>query len=162
MAREYQWPTVETHEIASGSDLDGSAPDGTDSGDTLFRGRYRKYEACTEGGLFEVAPLAGATIREIQWNLPGLTNLDVFVQDDDGVDYLMHNSTDVSGFYIFTSAGKQIPPTFKLKAVGTTAAGLTGDGRFVAIFGQGWGQQGMARTAGLGSEDIPPGKPAPV
>lgn len=71
--------------------LTGVAPDGVDSGETWERGRLRKWADCTVGGLFLLEQAAtmhesqSGMLRQIAWNLDGMTSVVFSWRDPDGI-----------------------------------------------------------------------------
>ena len=151
-------PAVVVQEILDTNDVTGVAPVGasmTDSEETLHRGRYRKYESCDDGGEVLVDALAGNTITSVSWNLPGLTAVDIYREDDDGVKYLLHNSTSAQGTYDPRSRVAFVPPGWKIRVIGTGT--LSADGRLMVTLGDGWGQPAPSQIGSIGRSARPPG-----
>jgi len=149
-------PAVVVQELKKGKTLTGVLPSGAsmvDSLETLFRGRYRKYEQCDACGKVPVGTKKGASIISVSWNLPGTTAFNLYREDDDSVLYLLHNSTAVSGSY-FPESYALIPPTWNIvaKATGT----LSDDGRIMFVLAGGWTQTVPSQVGTIGRSQRPP------
>jgi hypothetical protein len=132
-------PAVTMQEILGGNTLTGVAPDGTDSLETDFRGRYRKFTRGTVAGEFPAPDKTGMKVQDIYWDLSATVapNVAIYLVDDDDVEYLVNTTNVDSGHFTNTNQGFFVPPTFKVRvksdqAIGETATsedtGVTGDG----------------------------------
>lgn len=152
-------PTVIVHEIGSGGALDGSLPDGNDSEETLFRGRYRLWDSCTVGGgvkLPEPLSNVGFRVERVSWKMTGLTGVNLYLKDPDGFLYLVGAMTGAEGYYDWINNGVLVPGgdwTFQAISQGGT---LSADGRIMIVIGQGWGQPTPCQTGIIGQENVPP------
>jgi len=157
MADRLQPAVVEVQEILNGNKLDGASPSGVAPPFQLvteFRGKYRKYLGCTHAGLFEGLEKVGKHLRSISWKLPGVASLTVALVDEDGVEYEIFSSVNVSGTERLPYNGVLVPPGWQVKA--TTPGNVTGDGRIAATFGQGWGYGVYDGATSLGSASFVP------
>ncbi len=149
-------PAVVVQELVSTKVLTGVPPSGVgmvDSQETLFKGRYRKYEQCDACGEVSVGDKKGGSIISVSWNLPGITAFNLYRQDDDSVLYLVHNSTAVSGSYLPENR-VFIPPTWKIIAKATGA--LTENGRVMFVLAGGWNQTVPSQISTIGQQQRPP------
>jgi len=134
-------PSIAVQEIYSGNKFTGAGSNGTHSEEALFRGRIQKWIAGTLGGEFAAPDLIGMRVEQVFWSMACSTPplMEIFLVDDDDVEYLIHSATAVAGIYTQTNRGFLVPPTFKVRvksdqnidAVVPVAAedtGVTGDG----------------------------------
>lgn len=152
-------PTVITHEIGAGGSL-GLLPDGTDSEETISRGRYRIWTAGTQGGKIEFPSplnLSGFRVERCSWSLPGVVGIDLFLVDPDGISFLVGQMTGADGFYEWRGGGTLVPggDGWSFEAVAQGGA-LTAVGRIMFVLAQGWGQPTLSQTGVLGRENLPP------
>lgn len=155
-------PEIVIHQIDSGGGFTGVLPNGTDSEETLRRGRIRRYANCTDGGAFELPGdlnLLGFRMERVSWNLPGITGVDLFIKDPDGYLYLVGAMTGAAGYFSWRNGGLIIPgyPGWSFvadKAGGTT---LSGDGSIMFTLGRGWGQPTFSQEGSIGRDERPPG-----
>ena len=152
-------PTIVTHEIKSGGVCDGSLPDGDDSEETLFRGRYRLWEQCSVAGKLEMAPELqdGFVVYRVSAVSTGPTAFDVYLLDPDGFAFPMGSLAAGTGFIDFGSKPVVVPPTFACVAK-LTGAAITADSRVMFGLGAGWGQTTLSQEKDLGREERPPSK----
>jgi len=152
-------PTVITHEISSGGALNGSVPDGVDSEETHARGRYRIWTACSAGGKIEIPSpenQVGFRIERCSWKLTGLTGVNLYVVDPDGVKFLVGAMTGAEGYFEWRGGGTLIPGgSWTFEAI-SQGGSLTADGRIMFVLGQGWGQPTGCQTGIIGRENLPP------
>ena len=134
-------PSVAIQEIYSGNKFTGVAPNGTSSEEALFRGRLQKWIGGTLGGEFSAPAHIGMKVVDVFWDITStvLSNVDIYLVDDDGVEYLLDAQNVNSGHYA-QRGDILVPPTFKLRvksdqdvdAVVAVAAesvtNITGDG----------------------------------
>lgn len=149
-------PTIVVHEVASGSTMDGTAPDGTDSEETVSRGRVRRFAAGTHGGLFVAPPVIGMSVFNVSWNLPAAAPPTVVVSlvDMDNVEYVIQSFTaTTSGTVSFSSKGILVPPDWKIKVATTSACNAAG--RVTLCMGRGWGQPTMGWDTTFGKSARP-------
>jgi hypothetical protein len=154
-------PTIVVHQINNGGNLTGTLPDGTDSDETLRRGRIRYYAGCTDGGKFELPDAlvkTGFRVERVAWNLPGLTGVNLYVVDPNGFAYLVGTMTGAQGFYEWRNGGTLVPgySGWSFAAIKTGGANLTADGSIMFVVGQGWGQATLSEEGSLGREAKPP------
>ena len=128
-------PSVVVHEILNGNNITGVAPVGgsmVDSEELLFKGRYRKYTSCVDAGEVLVDALTGSTLTSVSWNLAGITLVNIYREDDNGVLYLLNTSTDAQGSYDPRMNTALVPPSWKIRVICTgnlSANGRIGPGR---------------------------------
>ncbi|MFA4971298.1 MAG: hypothetical protein WC683_01710 [bacterium] len=160
MAEIRRIPQVMVHEIAAGNQLTGVAPDGTDSEETLFRGGYRRWMACTVAGLFQL-PVGfgnGWRLERVVWNLNGGGNITINLVDPDGVIYQLNQVAAASGEYVSREGGGiLVPPGWAIQ-VTSAAVMAPGNGRVVVFTGPGWSQNTFDMAPILGAESYPPGR----
>lgn len=155
------FPSVFVQQFASGAKVEGVAPTPTtsDSGETLYRGRYRQFSDLTNGGLFGL-PAAicpgGFRVMSILMSLPGITAINVFVNDANDKDFFAGSPSINSGnsYAPYLDMGLLIPPSCKLKIVGTGT--LSGAGRIMIVTEQGWGNSVFVDSPSLGACEMPP------
>lgn len=160
-------PAVLIHRILNGGGLSGVAPVGSplvDSGETIRRGRYRKYSDLTDGGLIDIAEAIaheGFTVQRVYVSMPGVTGIDLFVVDRDGDDSFVGNITLTAGngYAEWEAPGIFIPPGCQFKAKSLQA--LTADGQLVFILGNGWDIAVFDEFPSLGRDNRPPGMDRP-
>lgn len=156
-------PQVMIHEVGLGGSFSGVASDGTDSAETLYRGRYRKWAAGTVGGLFElpVAFECGWSLSRLLWAATGMGGVTINIIDDDGFIYPVDTVVGDAGTWVPPdSGGLQILPGWGVQVVGTNPLGAVG--RVVVELGRGWGVDAMGTSAPiLGMESRPPNKQQP-
>jgi len=134
-------PNIAVQEIYSGNKFTGVASDGTPTEETLFRGRIQKWLGGSAGGEFAAPDLVGMNVEQVWWSLDCTTtpNVDIYIVDDDDVEYLIHSANAASGTYFQSNHGFLVPPSFKVRvksdqnidaAVSVVAedTGVTGDG----------------------------------
>jgi hypothetical protein len=151
-------PQVIVHAVASGSSLDGTAPNGVDSGESLYRGRYRTWTVCTHGGLIAL-PVAfggGWGVQRVMWDCGGIGSLTVTVVDEAGFEYDVDTVAADSGTWAPSEGVLPILPGWALKLVGANP--LSADGRVAVYVGRGWGQDLFDSAPILGSEQYPPAR----
>lgn len=138
------------HEISSGSQVAGLAPNGTDSGETLYRGRLRKWTACTQCGLFDADVHQGFHLVSIMFKLPAAStpNVAVNLVDEDLFEYPVYEVNAANGFYQFTSSGLLVPPGWKVKVTSDQACNAAG--RIQIVRGPGFGVSTMANFGAMG------------
>lgn len=154
---------VQAHFLANNADLTGVLPVGTDSEQTKLRGRYRKWTACTNGGLFQqpVAATVHASmsglVRCVMWNLPGVTSILFSVVDMDGLETVFWTPTGVAstarGFWDPQQQPLILPGgAFKVSGTGK----LTAAGSIVVYWDDGLEQDLFKEIASAGTELRPP------
>ncbi len=150
-------PTVLVHKIDSGGTLSGAAPNGNDSGESNFRGRYRVYDECTVGGLVELDQTlrCGFRVEKVSWNMTGLTGVDLYLVDPDGFEYWFGGGTGANNAYEWRDGGLLVPPDFTFKAV-SQGGTLSADGAVMFVIGQGWKQTTFENNTRLGVSKLPP------
>lgn len=132
---------------------------GGDSGETIERGRYRKYAALTDGGLVDI-PIAnnkcGYRVNAIFASLPGIATLDLEIVDREGHSASVGSITLSSGngYRDCGFPGVFIAPGCQFKI--STKAALSGDGEFMLVLGEGWAESPFAGSGILGSENRVP------
>jgi hypothetical protein len=149
-------PQVIVQEVALGGVISGVAPDGVDSLETLYRGRYRKWTACTVAGLFAIPATfaSGWGTERILWNAPGCGGITINLIDDDGFVYPVHTSLAASGSWVPPDDIMKVLPGWSVQVVGANPLGATG--RVVMFVGAGWGQSALDGAPILGDEQCPP------
>lgn len=160
MAEIQRMPSVIVHEVALGGVLSGVAPDGVDTIETLYRGRYRKWTACTVAGLITMPAATFRTgwgLDRIMWNMTGIGSVTVNIVDEDGFVYPLATVAAAAGTWVPPDAGGLIIlPGWSLQLVG--GAPLGADGRIVVYVGCGWNQSVFDMAETLGREEYPPAK----
>lgn len=158
-------PQVWLQEQSAGAVLAGAAPAGVamvDSGETLYRGMYRKHTVCTAAGLFQI-PAAfncGYRLERLVWDTPGGGNFTVSLVDDDGLDHKLEVTAAVFGVYVpRENGGILVPPGWAIKAV--TSGVLASAGRVIAYLRNGWVTGAFVGAGAIGAEDLPPMKQQP-
>lgn len=163
-------PAIVVHNFVSGASVTGVAPTGkamVDSQETLWRGRIRKYSNCDDGGLVAVAPRMGSTITRVTWNLPGISELQIFRMDDDDILYTLYTASkditlldETSGIFMPQDNEVFIPPDWFVVAVATGS--LSDVGAIAFDFEIGWDQNAPDTDAGtIGVSTRPPGQARP-
>lgn len=159
MADILRIPQVWTHEVANGGAFTGVAPDGVDTEETLYRGRYRKWAAGTVGGLFTLPAAtfrAGWALDRVVWNATGIGAVTVNLIDDDAFVYPLVTVAAASGTWVPPdSGGLLVIPGWSLQVVGVNPLGA--DGRVVVVTTRGWNQELYDTIPLLGREqdDVP-------
>lgn len=153
-------PSIVVHQIDNGGDLTGTLPDGTDSEETLRRGRIRYYKNCTNGGKFELPDqliFAGFRIERISWNLPGITGVDAYIFDPDGYAYPVGSASGAKNFIDWRSGGVLVPgyAGWYFAAVKQGGA-ITADGSLMMTLAKGWSQSTFSQVKEIGREEKPP------
>lgn len=157
-------PWVMLQEVASGNDVTGVAPAGgsmVDSEETLYRGQYRKWTACTDAGLFALPGTldAGWRMERLVWTLTGLSAVKVNLVDEDAVVYQLLSSSAASGNYApGENGGLLVLPGWSVQVVGTGT--LSADGRLIAFAAPGW-RTDIFNAKILGEGALPPSKMVP-
>lgn len=148
-------PVVVIHDVATGGQIDGTATNGTDSEETLFRGRIRKFTSGTKGGLFTAPAQIGMRVRNVMWNLPaGATpTVTISLVDGDGFAYVLNTMAAVSSAVEFRNEGVLVPPGWKLKVASTHVC--TAQGRVLVLLDRGWSVGPFDVMATLGKETLP-------
>lgn len=163
MAAIKRIPQVALQAFLNGGSVTGVAPAGApvvDSNETIFRGQYRKWEGCTDGGLF-LFPSADCLnaswrLERLIWNLPGSGGVTISIVDDDGMTYeLATVAADEGQWFPEENHGLLLLPDWGVIVV--AGAGLTGDGRLVAFAAPGWRTDAFEARI-LGEEAYPPPK----
>lgn len=151
-------PTIVTHEIAAAGLCNGSLPNGVDSEETLFRGRYRIWKQCSVAGKLEFAPelLSGFAVYRVSAVSTGPTAFDAYLIDPDSVAFHMGTLPSGNGFIDFGSKPVVVPPTFSF-VVKLTVGVITADSRVMFGLGEKWGQPAFSQDSVLGREERPPG-----
>jgi hypothetical protein len=135
-------PTIAIQEVYSGSKFTGVPSDGTPSEEQDQRGRIQKWIGGSVGGEFDAPAIIGMRVEQVWWYLDCSVapNVDIYLVDDDGVEYLVHAATGSgSGSYVQDNGGFLVPPGFKVRvkssqninavvAVAAEDTGVTGDG----------------------------------
>jgi len=134
-------PNIAIQEVYSGSKFTGVAPDGDPTEEALFRGRIQKWVGGTVGGDFDAPDLAGMRVEQVWWSLActSAPQVDIYIVDDDGTEYLIHSVSAASGTYAQRNGGFLVPPSFKVRvktdtnidaavSVSGEDTGVTGDG----------------------------------
>jgi len=155
-------PTVIVHQINNGGSLTGVAPVGSplvDSGQTVRRGRYRKFSALTDGGLIDIPETVarnGYKILSVLVNIPGMSSASFYVVDRDGNDVGATSITLTGGvgYREWRNFGLLVAPgcSFRVTGVGTASA----DGQVMFVLGDGWGHSMFDSAPQLGSSSLPP------
>ncbi len=151
--------TVQAHFFGAGAAVTGVAPNGVDSLETKERGRYRKWTACTDGGLFgheRAATVHGSVsgaLRNIIWSLPSVTAVTFTWVDMDGLLVPWTVNAGAQGIFdaqqpmLFTRQGY-------LRVSGTGAIGAAG-GAIVTVWEQGFADDLYAQFGALGEMPRP-------
>lgn len=147
------WNSGDAYRVVSLGALTGVAPDGTDSEEGEHRGRYRIWTGCSDGGLveFPTSIRGGFRVERVSWNLPGLSGVDLYVVDPDGVLFLVGQYTGSEGYFEWRNGGTLVAPRFKFAAV-SQGGSLSDIGRVMFVLGQGWGQTTLEQAKELGRE----------
>lgn len=155
-------PQLVVHEIAAGGVMSGVAPDGTDSAETIKRGLYRVWAACTVGGLIQLPAATfggGCRLRRVLWNLPGVGSLTINAVDDAAFVYPVQVVAAAAGHVAFDEGGFLIPAGWAIQLVGLNPLGALG--RAVVELLPGWDQGVFDAAPMLGKEWLVPSKPVP-
>lgn len=158
-------PNVLIHEFSTGASLSGVAPTGgSDSEETIKRGRYRRYYDLTDGGLVDIeesVAINGFRLKDVLISAPGITAAIFYVVDRDSNDVCAGSATITAGngFVEWIEPGLLVAPGCKFKIVGTGT--LSDAGRVMFILDSGWGASIFDFAPSLGRESRPPGKIRP-
>jgi len=134
-------PVVSIQEVYSTGQINGSAPDGTPTDEQEYRGRIQKWLAGSVGGEFDAPDLTGMRVEQVFWFIEAAStpNVDIYLVDDNGTEYLIDSQNLASGSWAQTNHGIMVPPGFKIRvksdqAIGAAVpivsedTGVTGDG----------------------------------
>lgn len=110
-------PVIAIQEVYSGSKFAGVAPNGTPTEEELYRGRIQKWLGGTAAGEFEAPALIGMRVEQVWWSMDcgAAPTVDIYLVDDDDVEYLIDSQTILSGSYVQTNGGFFVPPSFKVR-----------------------------------------------
>ena len=155
--------------FALGAALTGVLPNGVDIGSVgttaRIRGRYRRWDACTDGGLFQqpqwpttvpgyIHRSFSARLRSVIWNLPGITNMIMSMIDMDGVETPFWPNTGTASTargWLDPQQTIWLPHRGSFKIIGT--GNLSGVGSIRVEWDAGW-QPGLEDFEMLGSTPI--------
>lgn len=152
------WNSGDAYTIVAIGQLTGVAPDGTDSLETIKRGRIRRWSDCTVGGLFPGDNDRGVYLTDVIWSMPAATDPDITVSlvDDDLFEYPLFTQTGASGFYQFTSKGILVPRDWKIKVVSSLVS--SSDGRVTIYQKNGMSKFNWSYSPNLGQPKPLPGQ----
>lgn len=149
---------IQAHKFAVGAAVGGVAPTGTDSEETLLRGLYRKWDACTDGGLFTFwsAPTVHAShsgcLRQIAWNLDGMTDIKFSWLDAAGWEVVFAEPTVDIGLLDL----QQVMLVLPRGAIRVVATGVTkANAGIVTWWEKGLADDALAHLPVLGSFALP-------
>jgi hypothetical protein len=154
---------VQAHFFNAGAAVTGVAPNGVDSNaletTMQLRGRYRKWTACTDGGLFgfdraaTVHESPSGALRQVIWSLPGVTNVTFAWIDMDGLVVPWNINAGAQGL-LDMQQNMLFMPRGYLRISATGAVGL-GGGSIVTTWEKGIQDDPFAHLKTLGSMALP-------
>ncbi len=135
-----------------------------DSGETVRRGRYRRYYNLADGGLIDIdetIAVDGFKVRDVLITAPGITAVSFYIVDRDSKSVFAGSETPVSGnaFREWKDFGIIVAPGCKFKVVGTGT--LSDAGRIMFILENGWSASIFDFATSLGRDSRPPGMARP-
>lgn len=89
--KNYGNPGVVIHEIDAGSTITGVLPNGTELNEK--KGRIKRFQECTDGGLFPAPELWGMALSQVSISLPGVTLIQIAIKDQDGILHTIYDSS---------------------------------------------------------------------
>lgn len=154
--------SVQAQFFNNGAALTGVDPNGVDSGEVgataRLRGRYRKWTACTDGGLFGFEHAAtdhqspSGMLRNILWNLPGVTAITFAWIDMDGLVVPWNTNAGTPGI-VDMQQQLLFMPRGHLRV--TATGNLNAAGVILTLWEKGLVDDTFAHVASLGSMNLP-------
>lgn len=135
-------PNMYILQLSAGATLDGTVGPTTVTADqptSAYNGRDMRWADVTAGGLFELPSGIGTALYGVYANLPGVTQVDIYIRDSATAQrFLVHSETASPTDFVW-SAPANAPMALPSGAIVVVATGvLGGEGQLQVNVGPSW------------------------